>query len=105
MAARVTITLPEDVLDRLDAIAREEGVTRSDVVREAAAHYLTERTDRQEAIARKHAVEDGIAWLESIAATPQQESQDSLTVLRELRGAEPAGSPLEPEQRPSARRR
>ncbi len=105
MAARVTITLPEDVLDRLDTIAHEEGVTRSDVVREAAAHYLTERTDRHEATARKHAVEDGIAWLESIAAAAQEESQDSLTVLRELRDAEPTGSPLEPERRPPARRR
>lgn len=105
MAARVTITLPEDVLDRLDTIAHEEGVTRSDVVREAAAHYLTERTDRQEATARKLAVEDGIAWLESIAAAPQEESQDSLTVLRELRGAESVGSPIEPEQHPSAKHR
>ena len=106
MAARVTVTLPEDVLDRLDTIAHEEGVTRSDVVREAAAHYLTERTDRAEATARKHAVDDGVAWLEAIAAAPQGESsQDSLAVLRELRGAEVTGRPLEPENPSAARSR
>lgn len=106
MAARVTITLPEDVLSRLDTIAHEQGVTRSEVVREAAADYLTERTDRAEATARKRAVEDGIAWLEATAAAPQGESsQDSLAVLRELRGTEVAGGPLEPEKRPAARRR
>ena len=107
MAARVTITLPEDVLGRLDTIACEEGLTRSEVVREAAAHYLTARSTRADAAARRRAVDDGISWLEEIAAArPGETGDDSLAVLRELRGkSEAAGSPLEPKERPAARRR
>ena len=106
MAARVTITLPEGVLDQLDTIAREEGVTRSEVVREAAAHYLTAHATRTEADARKRAVDDGILWLEGLAMAGSGEpDEDSLVVLRELRGSEAAGTPLEHEGRGSARRR
>ncbi|MBW6467751.1 MAG: CopG family transcriptional regulator [Anaerosomatales bacterium] len=106
MAARVTITLPEDVLDRLDTIAREEGVARSEVVREAAAHYLTAHATRAEADARKHAVDDGIVWLEGLAMSGSAApGVDSLAVLRELRGDEAAGTPLEHDGRRSERRR
>lgn len=107
MAARVTITLPEDVLGRLDTIAREEGLTRSEVLREAAADYLTGRSVLAEATTRNRAVDDGISWLKEIAAArPEKTDDDTLAILHELRGAsEAAGNPLEPKERPAARRR
>ena len=86
MTARVTISLPDDLLAQLDAIARDESLTRSDVVREAAGSYLASRASGSEAAQRLQAVEEGIAWLKQIAAEPTDDSKPSLELLREVRG-------------------
>ncbi len=86
MVTRVTVTLPDDVLWELDGVARAEGVTRSDVVREAAVTYLTTRGESQEARLRLHAVTDGIAWLTEVADRHASDGESSLAVLRDLRG-------------------
>ena len=98
MAARVTVTLPEPMLDRLDSIAAAEGLTRSDVVREAASSYLSQR-DRQSALSmRGAAVEEGIAWLEQAARQVSASTPDSLDLLHEIReAAGGAGETLDPE--------
>jgi predicted transcriptional regulator len=99
MTVRVTVTLPDDMLSRLDAVAEEEGLTRSDVVREAAAGYLTSRDSGEEARARGEAVADGVAWLRQIAAEPPLDPRPSLEILRDVRGeAVEPGAPIEPEQ-------
>lgn len=98
MTIRVTVTLPDDMLDRLDAVAGEEGLTRSDVVREAAAGYLTARVSGEEARTRRAAVDDGVAWLRRIAAEPPLDPRMSLEILREVRGeSRDPGAPIEPE--------
>lgn len=106
MVVRVTVTLPEETLAQLDTIARDEGVTRSDVVREATADYVTRRHSTAEATARHQAVEDGICWLEGVAARSAGErGPATLEVLRELRDGQPAaGAPLAPEKRKGPRR-
>ena len=96
MVARVTVTLPEDVLDRLDEAAEADGVTRSDVVREAAVGYLTGRAADERARARHDAVEDGLAWLAGVARRHEGDGASSLVTLRELRGASDA-APIEPD--------
>jgi len=85
MTARVTISLPDDLLARLDGIAASESLTRSDVVREAAGQYLASRSSGTEARRRLEAVEDGIAWLKQVAGGPSADSRPSLDILRELR--------------------
>ena len=85
MTARVTISLPDDLLAQLDAVAQDESLTRSDVVREAAAGYLASRASGSEAAQRLKAVEDGIVWLKQIAAQPNDDSRSSLELLREVR--------------------
>ena len=99
MPARVTVTLPEPMLDRLDSIAADEGLTRSDVVREAASSYLSQR-DRQSALsARGAAVQEGLAWLEQVAQQVPHDATPSLELLREIRAdAGGAGEPLRPVQ-------
>ena len=42
----ITVSLPEDVRAELDRYSREEGVTRSDVVRESVRDYLYVRRFR-----------------------------------------------------------
>ncbi len=98
MVVRVTVTLPEDILGKLDAIARDESVTRSDVVREAAADYVVSHAESMVSKRREAAVLDGLAWLEGIALRTVSDTRPSLEILRELRGTRSlAGDPIRPE--------
>lgn len=100
MVARVTVTLPEGLLARLDAIADDEDVTRSDVVREAAARYVTGYDSGIVAREREAAVGSGVAWLEAIAVGTPESAPPSLEMLRELRGETVEGAPIETRRRP-----
>jgi len=42
----VTVSLPEPLTEELDAVSREEGTTRSEVVRDALRRYFTLRAYR-----------------------------------------------------------
>jgi predicted transcriptional regulator len=97
MVARVTVTLPDALLARLDAIAGDESVTRSDVVREAAAGYVTSYESGLVAREREASVASGLSWLEEIAHREPADPRPTLEILRELR-AEPEtmGRPIEP---------
>jgi metal-responsive CopG/Arc/MetJ family transcriptional regulator len=46
MRKAVTVSLPEPLTEQLDAVSREEGTTRSEVVREALKRYFTLREYR-----------------------------------------------------------
>lgn len=46
MRESISISLPEELKAELDEVIRREGVTRSDVVREALKEYLFERRFR-----------------------------------------------------------
>jgi len=100
MTARVTISLPDDLLAQLDRIAESESLTRSDVVREAAGHYLASRSKGTEDTRRLEAVEDGIAWLRRVAESPAADARPSLEILREVRGE--ASGETGPSPRPEA---
>ena len=47
MRETVTISLPEELKSRLDETAEEQGVTRSDLVRQALQDYLLVRRFRR----------------------------------------------------------
>lgn len=46
MRKTITISLPSDVRERLDRSARNDGVSRSDIVRESLRNYLFVREFR-----------------------------------------------------------
>lgn len=46
MRESISISLPEDLKEDLDTFIRSEGITRSDVVREAVREYLFARRVR-----------------------------------------------------------
>lgn len=46
MRKAVTVSLPEPLTEELDAVSREEGTTRSEVVRDALKRYFTLREYR-----------------------------------------------------------
>ena len=83
--ARVTISLPNALLVRLDELAEEGGLSRSELLREASAHYVTHRKEEAEVLARREAIEDGVQWLEAISAEPMVDDRPSIEILRELR--------------------
>lgn len=93
MVTRVTVTLPDDVLLELDGVAHAEGVTRSEVVREAAVTYLAGRGESQETRLRHDAVTDGIAWLMDVADRHAGDGESGLAVLRDLRGDRSGATP------------
>ena len=43
----VNMTIPGDLIEQIDAVAAAEGRTRSELVREAARRYVTERHPRR----------------------------------------------------------
>jgi metal-responsive CopG/Arc/MetJ family transcriptional regulator len=43
MRQAVTVSLPTEISDALDALVQDEGTTRSEVVREALRRYLLQR--------------------------------------------------------------
>lgn len=101
MTARVTISLPDDLLAELDSAAEAQSLTRSDIVREAAGHYLASRASGAAASRRLQAVEDGIAWLTEVAMHPSADTRPSLDILREIRGDE-VGGPAAPDSESGA---
>lgn len=96
MVARVTVSLPEDLLSRVDDIADERGETRSDVVREAAATYVSRYEQGIADREREAAVAEGVEWLRGIAAQTPVDARPSLEILRELREGPAEGAPIEP---------
>ena len=47
MRRAITVSLPDEIKKELDKVTREEGVTRSDIVRESLRSYLFEREFRR----------------------------------------------------------
>lgn len=53
MTAKVTISLPDDLLSRLDAEAGELGMARSELVQESLAAYLGKTAEERQTEARR----------------------------------------------------
>lgn len=86
MVAKVTVSLPEDLLARLDAEADSLGVSRSLLVQEATASYLGKNADERAAEVRKARVRAAIQGMREMAArNPRLDGRNSLEILREIR--------------------
>lgn len=86
MTERITITLPDDLVAELDVIATESGRSRSGVIREASAKYVTENHLETAAAARRAAGIETLAYLEALRSLPVADDRRTLDILRELRG-------------------
>jgi len=83
--ARVTVSLPDSLLARIDDAAGEAGLSRSEVIREASASYLTERERDAERHALREAIEEGIVWMRAVGRQPGLDGRPSLEILRDVR--------------------
>jgi predicted transcriptional regulator len=86
MAARVTISLPDDLLARLDADAEAQARSRSELVQESIASYLGKTAEERELEARKKRAHEVIEALRKFRVGRQvRDDRPSLEILREIR--------------------
>ena len=83
--ARVNIMLPDDLLEHIDQVAQQEGVSRSKLLRLAFMAYCQQREARYEYQRKQAAIEHGMTLQDSLRqkALPW----DPLKILRTERQA------------------
>jgi predicted transcriptional regulator len=94
MTDRITITLPDGLVEELDRLAVEAGTSRSGIIREASASYVAEKRTTERDRARLAAVEATLTLFEQMRRMPPLDDRPVLEILREIRG------PLESDTRP-----
>ena len=86
MTAKVTISLPDGLLDRLDAEARELGVARSELVQESLATYLGKTAEERQVEARRARALAAIEGMRHFADGRKiYDDRPTLEILREVR--------------------
>ena len=86
MVAKVTISLPEELLARLDAEAASAGASRSWVAQEAMASYLGQTAEQREAAERMRRADDLMERLRHFEdGRVIRDDRPSLEILREVR--------------------
>jgi metal-responsive CopG/Arc/MetJ family transcriptional regulator len=86
MAARVTISLPEELLEKLDAEAGSLGTSRSFLVQEATANYLGRSVEQRLDDQRRARVLDAIEGMRRMAERSRVlDGRPTLEILREIR--------------------
>jgi Arc/MetJ-type ribon-helix-helix transcriptional regulator len=86
MRAKVTISLPEELLAKLDAEAATLGVSRSELVQEAAGTYLGQTQEERAEEARKTRMRNAIERMRTLEDRyPVLDDRPSLEILREIR--------------------
>jgi len=89
MVARVTISLPEELLARLDAEAVSAGASRSWVAQEAMARYLGQSLEERDASDRQRRADDLMERLLHFEDGLEiRDDRPSLEILREVRATD-----------------
>lgn len=86
MVAKVTISIPESLLERLDAEARELGVARSELVQESLHTYLGKTSEQRAADALRTQRLEALEKMRTMHERYQvHDDRPSLEILREIR--------------------
>jgi predicted transcriptional regulator len=86
MVSRVTISLSDELLARLDAEAEAQGCARSFVAQEAMASYLGKTAEQRAEEERRASIGRAIKGMREMAArNPRLDGRPSLEILREIR--------------------
>ncbi len=86
MTARVTISLPDDLLERLDADASAAGVPRSELVQESIAAYLGKTAEERARDARRQRALEALERMRTMHERHEvHDDRPSLEILREVR--------------------
>lgn len=84
---RITVSLPAGLVREIDLISQSDGVSRSQVVREAAALYVGDRASARETERAQVAADRTLAILEELRGRVPADGRPVLDILRESRGA------------------
>ena len=86
MTARVTISLPDPLLERLDAEAELLGVPRSELVQESLATYLGKTAAERAVEARRARMIEAFQGMQAFPEGREvRDDRPSLDILREVR--------------------
>lgn len=86
MTAKVTISLPDELLDRLDGEAAEVGVSRSELVQESLAAYLGKTQEQRADDARRARMLEAIEGMRTFHIGREiVDDRPTLEILREIR--------------------
>lgn len=86
MQARVTVSLPAELLERLDADAKAAGVSRSELVQESIASYLGKSAADRVADERRRRMLAALEGMRTLGERyPAVDGRPSLEILREIR--------------------
>ena len=80
---KVLFSLPEKLLHEIDAVAAEEHRSRSELIREATRHYITERPGQGQRPIDDPKVRQAVEQMEQIA-NKFTEGFDSTAVIRRM---------------------
>ena len=85
MTAKISISLPDDILEALDAEARELGESRSFLIQEATAAYLGKSAEERAQERRKAGVERAVAGFAEMRKRTPLDPRPTIEILREIR--------------------
>lgn len=84
---KITVSLPASLVREIDLLSQSEGVSRSHVVREAAALYVSDRASAREAARKRAAAERTLTILDELRSRTAIDDRPVLDLLRESRGS------------------
>ena len=84
---KITVSLPASLVREIDLLSQSEGVSRSQVVREAAALYVSDRASARENARKRAAADRTLAILDELRGRLSADDRPVLEILREARGA------------------
>ena len=89
MTARVTISLPDGLLEQLDAEADLAGTSRSEFVQESLASYLGKTAEERVSEARRRRMLEALEGMRNFHVGREiRDDRPSLEILREIRATD-----------------
>ncbi len=82
---KFSISLPQDLANDIEQIADADGLSRSAVIREAAATYVASRKAAARDRVRRERIDSALAGFEEVASSWGEDGLTSLEHLRRLR--------------------
>lgn len=83
---KFSISLPEVLVAQLDALAEQDGLTRSALVREASEAYIAGRRTASRDAERRAGIDRALALFDDVASSWGPDERSGLDYLDEVRG-------------------
>jgi metal-responsive CopG/Arc/MetJ family transcriptional regulator len=85
-AKRINITIPEENLKEIDQFCIEEGMSKSQLIREAAVKYIANVKEQKEIEKRKQEIESAIKMMDELRKKAKFiNNKTAAEMIRELR--------------------